>query len=315
MIFNQRYLYDHQDARYEITPLTTLDEFMEVIKNDRRTSTMSTSDLTLIFSRLHEKVLRRNEEDKHQHERQQRRAVDALRSRIKHLDPPVRLSDTWEDVQPLVERYDEYQALKTDELRRSAFEKVIKRLKEKELDVEEHSSRRSDRYDRRASGRRSHHSRSPEPDAYEADRRRAQERREQQYRKSSTGASPPLSDSRRRDRDDRYESRRHGSGRLSSYSREPERLERDFGRPYPSRADPRDGPARELDYGDSSAVGGSRRRRESVESEETVGRREAKRVKREDGAQSKTPLSAEVVQDKEDENLRSGSEEGEIEED
>ena len=102
--------------------------------SDRRTANFDADILQLIFQRVQEKALRRNEEEKHAADRHQRRAVDALRSRIKRLDPPVRPGDTWEQVQPRVERLEEYKAIESDELRQSAFEKVIRRLKEKEED-------------------------------------------------------------------------------------------------------------------------------------------------------------------------------------
>src|SRR5699024_1686860 len=109
--------------------------------SDRRTASIDADILQLIFQRVQEKALRRNEEEKHAADRHQRRAVDALRSRIKHLDPPVRATDTWDQVQPRVERLEEYKAIESDELRQAAFDKVIRRLKEKEEDVDRDHSR------------------------------------------------------------------------------------------------------------------------------------------------------------------------------
>lgn len=269
---------------------------------DRRTATIDRDALQLIFDRLYEKVLRRTEDEKHSAERHQRRAIDTLRSKIKHLDPPVRSTDDWnKDVRSRVEKTEEYRALETDDLRKAAFEKVIRRLKEKEEDAEKererdrdrrrdghpHPSHREDRpdyrnghstasyRDRRAtSGRLSH---SPEPDAYEADRRKAMADREKSYRKASgtTGLSPPppvirdRRDERDRDRSrpDRHRSPRHASegGRLSHYDRERREREEERERLYRTRGDPR-GSRDELDYGagggeSRSATGSERRRR------------------------------------------------------
>lgn len=55
---------------------------------DRRTANIDRDALQLIFQRLHDKVLRRTEDEKHAADRHQRRSVDSLRSRIKHLEPP-----------------------------------------------------------------------------------------------------------------------------------------------------------------------------------------------------------------------------------
>ncbi|EGC42993.1 pre-mRNA-processing protein prp40 [Histoplasma capsulatum var. duboisii H88] len=216
------------DTRYEVTPKTTFEEFSEVMATDRRTARIDRDTLHLIFDRVREKVLRRSEDEKHAADRHQRRAIDALRSRIKHLEPPVRASDTWDQVKPRIEKLDEYRTLETDDLRRIAFDKVIRRLKDKEEDAERERDRassrrehydRSDRPDRdrgrdrdarndshgyRSERRRgasaSRLSHTPEPDAYEADRRKAQADRERSYRKAS-GLSPPPGRERDRERD------------------------------------------------------------------------------------------------------------------
>lgn len=292
------------------------------MQTDRRTAHIDNDSMRLIFERLLEKVSRRNEEDKHQAERQQRRAIDALRSKIKHLEPPVGSSDTWEQVRSRVEKSEEYKAVETDELRRSAFDKVIRRLKEKNDDHERDRARRDTRdrdrerdkdRDRRNGHRRT---RSPEPDAYEADRRKAQADRERQYRKTSIEGFSP-----RREREDwdreRYD---RPSGRLSGhYERERREREVERERSYVSRADPRDKGAVELDYGDSRPASNStRRRRDSEGSHDS--RRESKRLRRDRDSRERTfsprrhRTKTPQPEPKEDAGLVSGSEEGEIEE-
>lgn len=261
---------------------------------DRRTANIDRNDMSIIFERLRDKVLKRNEEDKHHAERHQRRAVDNLRSKIKHLEPPVAVGDTWEQVRPRVEKLEEYCALDSDDLRRSAFDKFMRRLKEKEEDQERDRSRRDHRDRERdrprdrerdrdyrnghADSHRRHRTRtrSPEPDAYEADRKKAQADRERQYRKtgSSTGLSPPYRRDRERDDRDRFE-RDRGSRQvsLSHYDRERREREAERERSYVSRADPRD-KGSELDYGESRP--GSIRRRRDSEGESPASRRDSK---------------------------------------
>jgi pre-mRNA-processing factor 40 len=295
------------------------------MQNDRRTANIDRDSLSLIFERvcrllvslfaprtnslqLHEKVSRRSEDDKHQAERQQRRAIDGLRSYIKHLEPPVKADDTYEKVRPRIERSEEYIALGSDELRRSAFEKVIRRLKEKDEDVERDRVKRrerdmvekprdreKDRGERshRTSGRHTRPSRSPEPDAYEADRRKAIADREKNYRKANV-ADTLLSPVRRlgdrgdrldrldrgdRDRDldrphrNRRESSPHHHNRERRNDRDREREdERD--RLYRRRGDPR-GTVDELPYGDEKPSG-SRRRRADSDIESAGSRRDSK---------------------------------------
>lgn len=290
-----------QDKRYEVSPKTTFDDFYEVVLTDRRTAKIDKDALELIFQRLREKVLKRSEDDKHAADRQQRRAIDALRSRIKHLEPPVRLSDTWDDVKPRIEKYEEYKALDGDEARQSAFEKVKKRLKEKEEDVERDRDRdrrrprRSDERDYRNGHRESRHSqgrlsRSPEADPYEADRRKAVAAREQQYRKNTVGLSPTRDSYRDRDRERRRDDR-HGRldrssppRQASSYDRDRRDRDDDRERLYRSRADPRSG-RDELNYGDDakSTTGSERRRRRESDGESiaSADRRSSKRPRRE----------------------------------
>ncbi|EXJ59264.1 hypothetical protein A1O7_06696 [Cladophialophora yegresii CBS 114405] len=329
-----------EDKRYEVTPRTSFDEFLDIMLTDRRTAPINRDVLQLIFQRLHDKVVRRSEDEKHAADRHQRRAVDALRSRIKHLEPPVRMTDSWEDVKPRVEKTDEYRAVEDEGLRKSAFEKVIKRLKEKEEDAERDRdrkhSRRTDDRDHRNGHRESRYSRlskSPEPDAYEEDRRRAQAAREKQYRKAS-GFSPPPSVRDHRDRDERHgrlvRDRTPPPRHLSGYDRERRDREADRERLYRTRAEPR-GSRDELNYGEESrSVTGSDRRRRREGSEDSVesGRRSAKRYRRDRRSRSrergktKTPEPSSMKKEKENvqelpepAGVHSGSEEGEIEED
>jgi pre-mRNA-processing factor 40 len=270
---------------------------MEIMQGDRRTSSFDPDLLSLIYERIIDKVKKRSEDDKHQADRQQRHAVEDLRSKIKHLEPPVRPGDTWEQVRSRVEKTEEYRAVSTEELRRSAFDKVMRRLLDKEDDKQRERSRREhrdhrdrerdrDRRDRDrdldrdhrdhrngdGDGHRRHRTATPaEPDAYEAERKKAQADRERQHR-DRTGLTPPPR--RERDERDRYE--RNSLSRqvpTSHYDRERREREADRERTYVSRADPRDR-SDELDYGDSrpSSV---RRRRES-DGGSTEGVRESK---------------------------------------
>jgi hypothetical protein len=232
-----------------------------------------------------------------------------LRSYIKHLEPPVRRGDTYESARARFDRSEEYAALQDDELRRSAFEKVIRRLKDKEEDTEKERAKRRDRAsvekssyrDReRDRGERSHRngrhmrqSRSPEPDAYEADRRKAIADRERNYRKTNV-ADTLLSPGRRgserpeprgdradrererepyRERDrERDLDRPHRGRRDDDRDRRERDDERD--RLYRRRGDPR-GSIDELPYGDEKPSG-SRRRRADSDIESAGSRRDSK---------------------------------------
>lgn len=314
-----------QYQRFEVTTATPFEEFLEVMRTDPRTANLDEQSMKLIYNYVINKVKKREEDERRNTEYLERRTMDDLRSVLKHLDPPVLVSDTWDVVRPRVEKTEEYRALKSDTLRESVFDKYIRRLKEKEKDRErsrrDPRDRERDRRDRDREYRNGHsdshrrhrtRTRSPEHDPYAAERRQAQQDREARYRNNdSTGLSPPY---RRNREDDRYEGSRRGSG--DHYGRERREREAERERTYVSRADPREHSVSELDYGESTGgrPSSTRRRRESDES--TAGRRESKRARyspRHD-RRSKTPVQAPELP-KEDPGLRSGSEEGEIEED
>ncbi|KAF2748105.1 hypothetical protein M011DRAFT_401045 [Sporormia fimetaria CBS 119925] len=308
-----------EHERFEVTTSTPFEEFRDVMGRDPRTADFDERLQHDVFNYVVNKVKKREEEQRRHSEKHERRAMDDLRSVIKHLEPPVLVTDTWDTVRPRIEKTSEYRELKSDSARQSVFDKYIRRLQEKEQDRErsrrDGRDRDRDRRDREyRNGTDSHRrhrtrTRSPEPDPYAAERRQAQQDREARYRNSDrTGLSPPSR--RHRDReDDRYEPPRRGSG--DHYGRERREREAERERTYVSRADPRERSS-ELDYGDSPAVS-TRRRRDSDES--ASARRDNKRARYSPSRsrRSKTPAQAEPV--KEDPGLRSGSEEGEIEED
>ncbi|KAL9631516.1 MAG: hypothetical protein Q9204_004199, partial [Flavoplaca sp. TL-2023a] len=328
-----------EDKRYEVTPKTTFQEFLALMSTDRRTLSIPEDTLSLIFARLQEKLVRKSEHDQHANERHQRRNIDALRSKIKHLsNPHVTASSTWETVRPQVAHTEEFKVLDSDDLRRQAFEKVIRRVREKEDDHanrERSSHGKRDRrnghaYDPRDHAREPRH-RTPELDIYEAERRKAMADRERVYSSKSgaTGLSPPpmmpVPRSRERDRHERLGSRGEGGrerererererrghryppGELEPTPRSSVRAEEDVGRDRLYATRPPRG-ERELDYGDSRS--GGRRRRGSEGSEEAGAVRKRRRGETPREKRREKTRTPEVV--KEEVGLRSGSEEGEM---
>ncbi|KJZ80590.1 hypothetical protein HIM_00440 [Hirsutella minnesotensis 3608] len=341
-----------EDKRFDLTSTTSLEEFMAVMREDRRTANFDPSMLQLIFERLREKRLVKREDDRHS-DRHQRHALDSLRSYIKRLDPPMTLSDTYETVRSRLIMADELKAIASEELMRHAVENRRRRLKEKEDEEAERNRRRHSRVSSerdlsrrtrdRSRGDRSHRggrssrrSRSPEADPYEADRRRAVEERERNHRKSAMAEnvlsagdrgrlSPPPRrerdrDHRERDRDyDRYSRPRRSED--GHYGRERREREDDRERPFRRPIDTRS--VDELNYGDERPSTSSIPRRRRPDDEEGPSRRDArdsKRIKRE-SSRERTPQrearsrpKSSPVAVKEARDVRSGSEEGEIEE-
>ena len=267
-----------EERRYEMTKETSEDQFKEVMRSHPKTSKFLDIELSLIYQRLMEKILRRAHDDKVDAERHQRAAVDALRSAMRRLEPPVRLDDSYELVAQRLAGHKEFENA-DDEMRKSAYEKHIRRLKDREEHDRERTRRDKDRdrdRDARNGSRRDrdrrHRSRSPEVDAYEADRRKAQADREKHYRKASFHVTPAV-----RERRDRHS---EGLEPMSIYDHERRERELQRERNYMSRADPRD-KGRSLDYGDDEAVasrpGSVRRRRDS---EASMGSRREPKVRK-----------------------------------
>ncbi|KAF7191419.1 Pre-mRNA-processing protein prp40 [Pseudocercospora fuligena] len=302
-----------EDKRWEMTLETSVSEFLEVMRSHPKTAKYTEDDLQMIFDRLMEKVKRRADDNKIEAERHQKVAVDNLRSAMKKLNPPVAVSDSYDDIASRLVGMRDFENA-DEEVRRRAYDKFMTRLRERE--EHERDRRRERSRDRRRDDRdrgdrgdreRRHRTRTPEVDAYEADRRKAQADRERQYRKASFGLTPPPRDRR----DDRYDDRRDDRRRpdpRDMYERERREREHERERNYLSRADPRD-KGRTLDYGDEDQVGSRppsvRKRRESDGSMSS--RRDNKRPRR-------THSPEPSLLKEEPPELQSGSEEGEIEE-
>ncbi|KPM44664.1 Pre-mRNA-processing protein prp40 [Neonectria ditissima] len=337
-----------QDKRFELTPTSDIEEFLSIMKDDRRTANIDREILNLIFDRLREKRISKRGEDDRQTERQQRRAVDDLRAYLKRVEPVITLSDTYEKVRIRIQKSDEFQAVTSEDARRSAFDKHLRRLREKE-DEADRSYRRRDRMSterdmhrrerersrgersHRSGGRGSRRSRSPEPDAYEADRRKAIAERERNHRKSTMAegllgsdrgrlSPPPPRRERERERDRERDYDRQARPRRdddSHYDRERRDREDERERLYRRRIDR--GSYEELPYGDERPSGSRRRRPDDEDDYTRRDSRDSKRLKREKSRERtppretrprvKTPPPATAK------DVHSGSEEGEIEED
>jgi pre-mRNA-processing factor 40 len=258
-----------ESARFEMTSDTTLDEFLSIMREHTSTKGFDEDDLTMIYERLIAKINKRAEKERHEAEQVQKAAVDDLRSLMREVHPPIRLDHSYDDVMQKLAGYREYKHA-NESARKTAYEKYMRRLKEREEHDRDRDRARRDR-DRETNGssRRGHErdrddrprrTRSPEMDAYEADRKRAQADRERHYRTGSFGLGSPSRDRR----DDRHGGRLDRYEAYSHYDRERRDREMERERSYVSRADPRD-QTKALNYGDDDVVGsrpGSVRKRQ-----------------------------------------------------
>ncbi|KAJ6783532.1 hypothetical protein PWT90_10762 [Aphanocladium album] len=342
-----------EDKRIEITPTSELEEFMSIMKDDRRTANIDPDILKLLFDRLREKRTSKRDEDR-KSDRHQRRTMDDLRDHLKRMEPPVTLSDTFDKVRPRILKVAEFQSLPDDALH-SVFDRHMRRLREKEEDLERGVRRSSERDVSRRDGARSERShrsggrrrsRSPELDPYEADRRKAIAERERNHRKSTMAEnllgsersggrpSPPPPTSRRdrdgRDRDPRDYDRPSRSRRDDDREYDRDRRDREEDRERYRRRGADRGSYDELPYGDERPAGSRRRRQDEEDDYSRKDSRDSKRARR-DRSRERTPPRDERPRGKtppreapaatapeagkeKDAEMLSGSEEGEIEE-
>ncbi|ATY59091.1 FF domain [Cordyceps militaris] len=316
-----------EDKRVEITPTSELEEFMSIMRDDRRTANIDPDTLKLLFERLRDKRTSKRDEKRdedRQPDRHQRRTMDDARAHLKRMDPPVTLSDTFDKVRPRLLKVAEFQSLPDDALH-SVFDRHMRRLREKDEDVERGVRRSSERDvaiprrdgDRTARGDRDRErsrrgaggaprrrSRSPELDPYEADRRKAIAERERNHRKSTMAenllgsergaggrpSSPPVP-SARRDREPREHREPRDYDRPSRSRRDDDRdtrRDREEDRDRYRRRGAERGSYDELPYGDERPAGTRRRRQDEENDYARRDSRDSKRARR-DRSRERTP--------------------------
>ncbi|CEG69923.1 hypothetical protein CU097_005581 [Rhizopus azygosporus] len=117
-------------ANFDVTLETSFDDYLKTL-DDTVTSEVNQENLVFIFEHLQLKAEHRLKEEKRRHEKKQRKRMDVLRHALKKLQPPIQLEDTWDNVKSRIEEMEEYKDLDDESLAQEAFEKFMKRLKEK----------------------------------------------------------------------------------------------------------------------------------------------------------------------------------------
>ncbi|KAF9006017.1 hypothetical protein BDQ17DRAFT_1352580 [Cyathus striatus] len=127
---------NEKPAGFSVTSETTEAEFMAVIEaeTDDAVQTLSPEDMKLIYKTLHDVALKKQADEKRRAERKRRHLQDDLRYALKKLPEPFDISLPYEEVVPLIEHLPEYKAV-DEEGRRAAFDKFVKRQKERMREV------------------------------------------------------------------------------------------------------------------------------------------------------------------------------------
>ncbi|GAA5822553.1 hypothetical protein JCM10212_002457 [Sporobolomyces blumeae] len=154
---------------------STEEEFVEALANDDRLEKMDYKAIKATFEKLRFRAIRMAKDERRRAEKKLRLLIDDLRYAYKKLDPPVDLDASYEDVLPRIQDTPEFVALDdNEEARRSAFDKFIKRQKEKRAERDAIEAERAERDRVRAERRAKERELDVE---YELERERDRERR------------------------------------------------------------------------------------------------------------------------------------------
>ncbi|GHJ83823.1 hypothetical protein NliqN6_0225 [Naganishia liquefaciens] len=212
----------------------TRDEFDRFVEELKLTSLIEPKHVQDVYEVLQSRLEREAADKKRRAERKRRHLIDDLRYGMKKAEPPIDLEGTYEAAIPAMERLREFKEL-DDEARREAFEKFVRRQKEKIRDraifrdrERERDAANSDADGSVAGGYRSKsHRRSPSPAGSDrrggggsgGDKRSSRHDKDRADRdRDATTEHRSRDKDRARDkryRDDRYDDEREGERRSS----------------------------------------------------------------------------------------------------
>ncbi|GAA5849569.1 hypothetical protein JCM8547_000500 [Rhodosporidiobolus lusitaniae] len=130
---------------------TTEEEYVATLKGDERLANMPSSAIRATFDRLHSRAVRAAKDERRRAEKKLRLLIDDLRYAYKKIDPPVDIEKSYEEILSLIQDSPEFLALEgNEEAARTAFEKFVKRQKEKRAEREAAEAERLEREKLRA---------------------------------------------------------------------------------------------------------------------------------------------------------------------
>ncbi|GAA6007728.1 hypothetical protein JCM10207_004855 [Rhodosporidiobolus poonsookiae] len=178
-----------REVGVEVGEKTTEEEFVGRLEKDERLAKVDVEALKSTFHRLHSRAVRAAKDERRRAEKKLRLLIDDLRYAYKKLDPPVDLDSGYEDVLPRIRETPEFLALDgNEEATRTAYEKFVKRQREKRAEREAAEAEEQERERLRAE--RDERRRREYGDAYEPGREHDRDgHRERSGRHGSRGPS------------------------------------------------------------------------------------------------------------------------------
>ncbi|KAH8914938.1 hypothetical protein BT69DRAFT_1325770 [Atractiella rhizophila] len=217
---------DTQKKGFQVREETTWEDFFSVLGQDDRIKSMSESDLRDVYTNMHEEAVHIARENRRKAEKRLRNQIEDLRYALRKSEPAFTLDMSFQDAVPLMETIPEYVALTNMEGRKEAFEKHMKRLKEKQREKEREAERKrekehvSDTDSAHTSTRKRRRSveRSPEK---EKDRTSKKEKeRDRKYREKDRDGDVEMGDGEKKERSSRRDSHAHARDRDRDYDDE-----------------------------------------------------------------------------------------------
>ncbi|KZV94551.1 hypothetical protein EXIGLDRAFT_736585 [Exidia glandulosa HHB12029] len=182
-----------KNGDFTFTVETTEEQYRDALKGADHG--LDDADVQAVYDHLHDRAVKKQEEEKRRAERKLRHATDDLRYALKKTN--VEVTMTYEEAVPMMQDLPEFKALEEhEEARRAAFTKFVKRQKEKLREREG-----SDDGGSTTSRRRKEPVREREPERERSRHREAESPRRDRYRDRDRERERERDRDRDRDRD------------------------------------------------------------------------------------------------------------------
>jgi pre-mRNA-processing factor 40 len=178
-----------------ISSKTTFNDFQFQLASAR--PGFSKDALKVVFDEMLDSILARIRDDKKRESKKLKRRMDALKSILKHLDPPITPKTTWSEAAARISHKSDYQDLE-EEHRLAVFEKFISKLTGKSHREAESGNESDEKLKHRKEKKRHRRRRSGSPNSHRNSSDEEDRHRSSKKKKSSS-----------RYDDDRYSDSRH----------------------------------------------------------------------------------------------------------
>ncbi|PWN51889.1 hypothetical protein IE53DRAFT_385721 [Violaceomyces palustris] len=115
----------------QVEDSTSWQGFSELVGKEAESMGVTGRELELIYKELHSKAVKRASDERRRQERRLRYQIDDLRYAFKKMEPPLDIGASYDEILPRISGLAEFKEVESEEARRTAWEKFVKRQKEK----------------------------------------------------------------------------------------------------------------------------------------------------------------------------------------